>query len=223
MRRIILPQAVVMMLPSFGNLLIELLKGTSLLSLITIAELTFRGRVLLQTTGDATTIYTIILLMYFAMAFPLALAVRRLERRLSGHLTVIDPMTFDVELCAGTTAHAPPGDDRHGHRDGRWVRPGDGHRSRPGARQAVGRDRHPPGRYGDTPSSSGRPRCSSSCSSCSSSCRRYGLAFGALATGIVGLGLHYSAYLAEVYRAGIEAVPRGQWEAATSLNMSRRR
>ena len=42
-----------------------------------------------------------------------------------------------------------------------------------------------------------------------------------LATGIVALGLHYATYCAEVYRAGIEAVPRGQWEAATALNMSR--
>ncbi|MFD4840630.1 ectoine/hydroxyectoine ABC transporter permease subunit EhuD [Achromobacter sp. NPDC058515] len=42
-----------------------------------------------------------------------------------------------------------------------------------------------------------------------------------LMTGIVALGLHYAAYCAEVYRAGIEAVPRGQWEAATALNMSR--
>ncbi|HAP24887.1 MAG TPA: ectoine/hydroxyectoine ABC transporter permease subunit EhuD [Achromobacter sp.] len=42
-----------------------------------------------------------------------------------------------------------------------------------------------------------------------------------LMTGIVALGLHYATYCAEVYRAGIEAVPRGQWEAATALNMSR--
>jgi len=42
-----------------------------------------------------------------------------------------------------------------------------------------------------------------------------------LTTGIVALGLHYAAYCAEVYRAGIEAVPRGQWEAANALNMSR--
>lgn len=38
-----------------------------------------------------------------------------------------------------------------------------------------------------------------------------------LATGILALGLHYSSYTSEVYRAGIEAVPRGQWEAARSL------
>lgn len=42
-----------------------------------------------------------------------------------------------------------------------------------------------------------------------------------LMTGIVALGLHYATYCAEVYRAGIEAVPRGQLEAATALNMSR--
>lgn len=42
-----------------------------------------------------------------------------------------------------------------------------------------------------------------------------------LTTGIVALGVHYATYCAEVYRAGIEAVPRGQWEAATALNMSR--
>jgi polar amino acid transport system permease protein len=49
-----------------------------------------------------------------------------------------------------------------------------------------------------------------------------GLTFDALATGIVGLGLNYSAYIAEVYRAGIEGVPTGQWEAATALDFSPR-
>jgi polar amino acid transport system permease protein len=37
------------------------------------------------------------------------------------------------------------------------------------------------------------------------------------------LGVHYATYMSEVYRAGIEAVPRGQWEAATALNMTRTR
>ncbi|MGY6270214.1 ectoine/hydroxyectoine ABC transporter permease subunit EhuD [Achromobacter denitrificans] len=48
-----------------------------------------------------------------------------------------------------------------------------------------------------------------------------GLRMSPLATGIVALGLHYATYCAEVYRAGIEAVPKGQWEAATALNLSR--
>ena len=48
-----------------------------------------------------------------------------------------------------------------------------------------------------------------------------GLAMSPLATGIIALGLHYAAYCSEVYRAGIESIPRGQWEAATALNLNR--
>lgn len=48
----------------------------------------------------------------------------------------------------------------------------------------------------------------------------YGISFSPLTIGILALGVHYSSYTAEVYRAGIEAVDRGQWEAATSLNLS---
>jgi len=51
----------------------------------------------------------------------------------------------------------------------------------------------------------------------------YGLTLPALTTGIIAIGIHYSAYAAEAYRAGIESVPRGQWEAATALSLSPRR
>jgi polar amino acid transport system permease protein len=47
-----------------------------------------------------------------------------------------------------------------------------------------------------------------------------GLPLSALWTGIIGIGANYSAYTAEVYRAGIEGVPKGQWEAARALNFS---
>lgn len=46
----------------------------------------------------------------------------------------------------------------------------------------------------------------------------YGFRMGVFMTGVIVLGLNYSAYTAEIYRAGIESVPRGQWEAATALN-----
>lgn len=49
----------------------------------------------------------------------------------------------------------------------------------------------------------------------------YGIRFDAFTTGVIGLGLHYGAYLSEVYRAGIDSVDRGQWEAATALNFSK--
>ncbi len=45
-----------------------------------------------------------------------------------------------------------------------------------------------------------------------------GLTFSPLTTGILALGCHYGAYLSEVFRAGIDAVPKGQWEAAVALN-----
>ncbi|MFG3494337.1 ectoine/hydroxyectoine ABC transporter permease subunit EhuD [Streptomyces sp. NPDC047928] len=47
----------------------------------------------------------------------------------------------------------------------------------------------------------------------------WGVQFSALTTGTVAIGLHYSTYTAQVYRAGIDAVPAGQWEAATALSL----
>ena len=50
-----------------------------------------------------------------------------------------------------------------------------------------------------------------------------GLTLAPLVAGVIGLGLHYATYTSETYRAGIEGVPRGQWEAARALNLSARR
>ncbi|MGW4486495.1 ectoine/hydroxyectoine ABC transporter permease subunit EhuD [Amycolatopsis sp. NPDC004368] len=50
-----------------------------------------------------------------------------------------------------------------------------------------------------------------------------GITMSAFVTGVVALGVHYATYTAEVYRAGIEAVPKGQWEAAVALNLPRPR
>jgi polar amino acid transport system permease protein len=47
----------------------------------------------------------------------------------------------------------------------------------------------------------------------------FGIVLPAFWTGAVALGLQYSGYTAEVYRAGLEAIPRGQWEASIALNM----
>jgi polar amino acid transport system permease protein len=48
----------------------------------------------------------------------------------------------------------------------------------------------------------------------------FGIVLDAFTAGVLALGLHYGAYCSEVYRAGLEAVPRGQMEAARSLGMS---
>lgn len=48
-----------------------------------------------------------------------------------------------------------------------------------------------------------------------------GISLSPFTSGVLGLGIHYSSYLSEVYRSGIDAVPRGQWEAARALNFSK--
>ena len=51
----------------------------------------------------------------------------------------------------------------------------------------------------------------------------YGVSFSAIVTGILGLGLYYSSYAAEIYRAGTESVAAGQWEACLTLGLPVRR
>lgn len=51
---------------------------------------------------------------------------------------------------------------------------------------------------------------------------QFGIRLSPWVSGMLAIGLHYSAYLSEVYRAGIQAVPKGQWEACRALNMSTR-
>jgi polar amino acid transport system permease protein len=49
---------------------------------------------------------------------------------------------------------------------------------------------------------------------------RFGITLDAFTAGVIALSLHYGCYCSEVYRAGLEAVPRGQWEACTALNLN---
>lgn len=81
LRRVILPQAFVAMIPPWGNLFIELLKATSLVSLITLSDLAFKAQQLNQTTLRTVEIFGIVLLIYLALSLLLTLAMRALERR----------------------------------------------------------------------------------------------------------------------------------------------
>jgi polar amino acid transport system permease protein len=49
---------------------------------------------------------------------------------------------------------------------------------------------------------------------------QFGIRLSPWTSGMIAIGLHYAAYLSEVYRGGLDSVPKGQWEAATSLNLS---
>jgi polar amino acid transport system permease protein len=83
LRHIILPQAFVIMLPTFGNNAIELLKGTAVVSLISLADLTFQAHVVRAQTGNTVVPFLTVLVLYFAMASVISFATRGLERRLT--------------------------------------------------------------------------------------------------------------------------------------------
>jgi polar amino acid transport system permease protein len=82
LRRIILPQAFVAMVPPWGNLFIELLKSTALVSLITLGDLAFRAQQMNQTTMRTIPIFTLVLLIYLAISLAITIGMRSLEGRL---------------------------------------------------------------------------------------------------------------------------------------------
>jgi polar amino acid transport system permease protein len=83
MRHIVLPQALPLMLPTFGNNAIELLKGTAVVSLISLSDVTFQAQVVRAQTGSTLIPFATILLLYFVMAWLISLGMRWLERRVS--------------------------------------------------------------------------------------------------------------------------------------------
>lgn len=85
--KIILPQAFVGMLPPWGNLLIELLKATALVSLITLSDLAFISQQLNQNTLRTVEIFTLVLFLYLGISLIITAAVRALERRASRGLS----------------------------------------------------------------------------------------------------------------------------------------
>ncbi|GAA2469379.1 ectoine/hydroxyectoine ABC transporter permease subunit EhuC [Streptomyces thermolineatus] len=81
LRRILLPQAVPEMMPPFNNLLIELLKGTSLVSIMGVGDIAFGAQLVRLATGESAQVYTIVLVMYFVLAFLFTRGMRVLESR----------------------------------------------------------------------------------------------------------------------------------------------
>ncbi len=85
---VVLPQAVVEMMPPFGNLVVQNLKDTALVSLITLSDLTFRAQSLRNFTLETVPIYSLTLVLYFAMALVLMFGMRWLERSLARRVGV---------------------------------------------------------------------------------------------------------------------------------------
>jgi polar amino acid transport system permease protein len=81
MRRVVLPQAVRIVLPPYGNVMIMMLKDSSQASTITGAKLALQGKLIASSTFKNTSVFTLVALMYLTMSIPLILLVRHFERR----------------------------------------------------------------------------------------------------------------------------------------------
>ena len=81
MRRVVLPQAIKIVLPPYGNVMIMMLKDSSQASTITVAELALQGKLIASSTFKNTSVFTLVALMYLTMSIPLILLVRHFEKR----------------------------------------------------------------------------------------------------------------------------------------------
>ncbi|WP_369259691.1 ectoine/hydroxyectoine ABC transporter permease subunit EhuC [Streptomyces sp. R35] len=86
MRLVLLPQAVPEMVPSFCNLLVELLKGTALVSVMGMGDLSFSANLVRLALQQSAEVYTYVLLIYFVIAFLLTRLMRGLEKRLKAEV-----------------------------------------------------------------------------------------------------------------------------------------
>lgn len=82
MRLVLIPQAMAVIWPAFGNLLVELVKSSALVSLITLTDLTFSAVQMVISTGRAFETWALVLIVYFAIAYPLSLLAGAAERRM---------------------------------------------------------------------------------------------------------------------------------------------
>ena len=83
MRRIIMPQAVKRMIPAFMNRAVELMKMTSLASVIAYGELMHQAKTISTIAFNPIEMYSAVALLFFALIYPAALLVQRLEQRMA--------------------------------------------------------------------------------------------------------------------------------------------
>lgn len=94
LRFVVLPQAVPVILPPFGNLVIEVMKGTSLVSLITLSDLAFEvqklrvNSVVIDDSASTPVLYLNVLMIYFLLAMVIAQAFKYAERRVAAKVGV---------------------------------------------------------------------------------------------------------------------------------------
>ncbi len=81
LRRVIMPQAIRITLPPYGNTMIMMLKDSSIASTITVAELMRQGQLIASSTFKNMTVFTLVALLYLTMSLPLTVLVHWLEKR----------------------------------------------------------------------------------------------------------------------------------------------
>ncbi|MCK1680165.1 ectoine/hydroxyectoine ABC transporter permease subunit EhuC [Bradyrhizobium sp. 147] len=102
LRHVLLPQALLLMIPPFSNSAVELLKSTSIVSLISLSEMAFRAQTVRTQTGDTAIPYLTILVIYFALAMVISTLMSLLEQRLS-------PSTDSAQYQNGRGVHRHSG------------------------------------------------------------------------------------------------------------------
>ncbi|MEO6827392.1 MAG: ectoine/hydroxyectoine ABC transporter permease subunit EhuC [Microbacteriaceae bacterium] len=81
MRRVLIPQSIPAMLPAFGNVMVDLLKNTSLVSLVTVSDLTWRAFTARIATGQTVALFLTILVLYFILSLLIGWLTKWLEKR----------------------------------------------------------------------------------------------------------------------------------------------
>lgn len=79
MRRVILPQATRIVLPPYANNVVMLLKDSSQVSVLSVAELTMQGKMLASSNFDNLTVFTLVAVLYMCLTIPLNVLMRHIE------------------------------------------------------------------------------------------------------------------------------------------------
>ncbi|MCK7627934.1 ectoine/hydroxyectoine ABC transporter permease subunit EhuC [Streptomyces sp. RS10V-4] len=109
LRKIVLPQAWPGMVPPFNNLLIELLKGTALVSILGVGDLAFGASLVRNATAHSAPVYTIILVLYFVLAFVLTRGMRAVERHAKAGVGQAPGRRSPLRLRSGPSGPAVTG------------------------------------------------------------------------------------------------------------------
>jgi len=88
LRYVILPQAFRIAIPPTVGFLVQLIKGTSIASIIGFIELTRAGQLIVNVTFQPMIVYPVVAVLYFILCYPISLAALRLERRIDADLGI---------------------------------------------------------------------------------------------------------------------------------------